>query len=305
MLLVGGRLGYPPVAAVGMCFILATVGGAFSPMNPFEVGIAQKLAGLPLLSGWTLRVAFLVPALALSIWWTMRVSTTEHGVATAPSPSDHPPFTARAALVLLLLLLGFVLYVIGVIRWDWDFDQMSALFLVLGIAAGLVGGLGVGGTSHALADGFRGMAFSVVIIGVARAIYVVLQDGRIIDTIVYGLFVPVSHLPAIAAAVGMMAAQAVLHVPVPSTSGQAVLSMPILVPLADLIGLTAQVTVLAYQYGAGLCEMLTPTNGALMAVLVAAGVSYEEWIGFVMPLYLLLMLLAAISLGTAVALHVM
>jgi uncharacterized ion transporter superfamily protein YfcC len=314
MLLVSRRLGYPPVAAVAMSFIAAAVGGAFSPINPFQVGIAQKLAGLPLLSGWGVRLAFLVPALALSIWWTLRASAASRraplpgqpAVATtsADAPAEQVPFTWRMALLFVLVVLAFAVYVAGVIRFDWDFDQMAALFVLLGLIAGAVGGLGVAGTSDAFVEGVRGMAFAALVIGMARAIYVVLRDGRIVDTIVYALFVPVQHLPAVGAAIGMMAAQVLLHVPVPSTSGQAVLSMPILVPLSDLLGLSAQVTVLAYQYGAGLCEMVTPTNGAMMAILVAAGVSFEEWIRFVAPLFAMLIALGAIALATAVVLHV-
>jgi uncharacterized ion transporter superfamily protein YfcC len=101
----------------------------------------------------------------------------------------------------------------------------------------------------------------------------------------------------------MMIVQAAIHLPVPSTSSQAVLTLPLLVPLSDLIGLSRQVAVLAYHYGAGLCEILTPTNGALMAMLAAAGVRYEEWLGFVLPLYGLLMALATVALVVAVALR--
>ena len=208
------------------------------------------------------------------------------------------------ALLFVLVVLAFAVYVIGVIRFDWDFDQMAALFVLLGLVAGAVGGLGVKGTSDAFVEGVRGMAFAALVIGMARAIFVVLRDGHVIDTIVYAMFIPVSHLPSVGAAVGMMVAQVLLHVPVPSTSGQAVLSMPILVPLSDLLGLSAQVTVLAYQYGAGLCEVITPTNGAMMAILVAAGVSFEEWIRFVAPLFAMLLALGAIALATAVVLHV-
>jgi uncharacterized ion transporter superfamily protein YfcC len=324
MLLVSSRLGYPPVAAVAMSLLAAAVGGAFSPINPFQVGIAQKLAGLPLLSGWGVRLAFLVPALALSIWWTMRASRASqraelpgsvdrspqlarraalHGAPSAAQ--DHREFTPRMALLFALVVVAFAVYVVGVIAFDWDFDQMAALFVLLGLVAGAVGGLGVKGTSDAFVEGVRGMAFAALVIGMARAIYVVLNDGHVIDTIVYAMFVPVSHLPSVGAAVGMMAAQVLLHVPVPSTSGQAVLSMPILVPLSDLLGLSAQVTVLAYQYGAGLCEIVTPTNGAMMAILVAAGVSFEEWIRFVAPLFAMLLALGAVALAVAVMLHVM
>jgi uncharacterized ion transporter superfamily protein YfcC len=98
----------------------------------------------------------------------------------------------------------------------------------------------------------------------------------------------------------MMAAHSLIHVPVPSTSGQAVLTLPLLVPLSDLIGLSRQVTVLAYQYGAGLCELVTPTNGALMAMLAASGVRYEEWLKFAGVLFGILLVLAALGIGVAV-----
>ena len=117
----------------------------------------------------------------------------------------------------------------------------------------------------------------------------------------HGLFTPLASLPRTLAVLGMTAVQALIHVPVPSVSGQAVLTMPILVPLSDLLGVTRQVTILAYQYGAGLCELLTPTNGALMAILAAAGVRYEDWLRFTLPLWGLLMGLAAIALVGAMA----
>ena len=117
----------------------------------------------------------------------------------------------------------------------------------------------------------------------------------------HGLLSPISALPTSLAAIGMMAFHGLVHLPVPSTSGQAVLTMPLLVPLSDLIGLSRQVTVLAYQYGAGLCELVTPTNGALMAMLAASGVRYEEWLRFVLPVLGGLVALAAVAIGLAVA----
>jgi uncharacterized ion transporter superfamily protein YfcC len=148
------------------------------------------------------------------------------------------------------------------------------------------------------------MAFAGLVIGFARAIYVVLTEGQIIDTLVHGLFTPIAGLPTTLSALGMMAVHTAIHVPVPSTSGQAVLTMPLLVPLSDLIGLSRQVTVLAYQYGAGLCDLITPTNGALMAMLAAAGVRYEDWLKLALPLYGILLALAAVALVVAVALGV-
>jgi uncharacterized ion transporter superfamily protein YfcC len=123
----------------------------------------------------------------------------------------------------------------------------------------------------------------------------------VVDTIVQGVFTPIADLPVAVSALAMMAAQTLIHVPVPSTSGQAVLTLPLLVPLSDLIGLSRQVTVLAYQYGAGLCELITPTNGALMAMLAASGVRYEEWLRFAGMLFGALLVLAAVAIGVGVA----
>jgi uncharacterized ion transporter superfamily protein YfcC len=130
---------------------------------------------------------------------------------------------------------------------------------------------------------------------------VVLNEGQIVDTIIHGLFAPIVGLPPTLAALGMMLVQTAIHIPVPSTSSQAVLTLPLLVPLSDLIGLSRQVTVLAYHYGAGLCDMLTPTNGAVMAMLAAAGVRYEDWFKFALPLCAALVMLAAVALSVAVA----
>ncbi|HEX6068362.1 MAG TPA: Na+/H+ antiporter NhaC family protein, partial [Longimicrobiaceae bacterium] len=194
----------------------------------------------------------------------------------------------------------FAAYVFGILRLGWGFNEMSGLFFAMGLIAGLVGRLGVEGTVEAYIDGFRAMAFAGLLIGFARAIFVVLDDGRVIDTIVFALVTPLEGLPVALAAFGMMGAHVLIHFPVPSVSGQAVLTMPVLVPMSDLLGLSRQVTVLAYQYGAGLTDLVTPTNGALMAVLIAAEVRYERWLRFVLPLAALLLLLGAIAVALGI-----
>jgi uncharacterized ion transporter superfamily protein YfcC len=204
-------------------------------------------------------------------------------------------------VVLGIVLVAFAVFVFGVTRYGWDFEQLSAVFFLMGVAAGLVGRLGMGGTAEGYVEGFRSMAFAALLIGFARGIYVVLDEGHVVDTIVHGLFTPIAALPTTLSALGMMGVHALVHLPVPSTSGQAVLTMPLLVPLSDLIGLSRQVTVLAYQYGAGLCELVTPTNGALMAMLAASGVRFEEWLRFVVPVVGVLAVLAALAIGAAVA----
>jgi uncharacterized ion transporter superfamily protein YfcC len=303
MLVLTRSLGMDAVTAVAMSLGAASVGAAFSPIDPFLVGIAQKVAGLPLLSGALFRMTFLVPALALWIWGTLRHAARTRTAAApretvlAPSAQLGP----RHGFVLVLVVVAFAFFVYGVLRLGWDFEQMAALFFVMGVAAGIVGRLGVAGTAAAFAEGFASMASAALLIGFARAIYVVLNDGHIVDTIVYGIFTPIGDLPIVLSAWGMMVAQTAVHVPVPSSSGQAVLTMPVLIPLSDLLGLSRQVTVLAFHYGAGLCELLTPTNGALMAVLAVAGVRYEEWFRFLVPLYLLLFALGAAAVGVGIA----
>jgi uncharacterized ion transporter superfamily protein YfcC len=303
LLLLTARLGLDPLVAVAMSLGAAAVGSAFSPINPFQVGIAQKLAGLPLLSGGLFRGAFLAAALALWIWAVYRYAVRTR---TAPAAGGAAPVeraNRRDALVWIIVAGALVLLVVGVLRLGWDFDQMSADFFAMGALVGLVGGLGVFGTAAAFAEGFGTMAYAAMLIGFARAIFVVLDDGRIIDTLVFGVASPLGHLPPALAALGMMVAQVGIHFPVPSVSGQAVLTMPVLVPLADLLGFPRQAVVLAFQYGAGLTELVTPTNGALMAVLAAAGVGYEKWLRFCVPWTLALLglgggaILLAIGVG--------
>jgi uncharacterized ion transporter superfamily protein YfcC len=191
-----------------------------------------------------------------------------------------------------------------VLRYGWDFDRLAVVFFTMGVVAGLIGGLGITGTAEGFVDGFRAIAYASLLIGFARAIYVVMNEGSIVDTIVYGLFTPVADLPVTVSALAMMGLHTLVHLPVPSSSGHAVLTLPVLVPLSDLIGLSRQVTVLAYQYGAGLTNLLWPTNGALMAMLAAAGVTFDAWLRFAVPLLLALFVLAAVAIGVGVAVGV-
>lgn len=297
------RLGFNRVTAIAMSIGAAVVGATFSPIDPFMVGIAQKVAGLPLLSGSAFRIAWLVPALGLYTWYTMRYAARTRTAAVADAGREAAAGATgwRMQLILVLVAGSFALFVVGVLRWEWDFDQMSALFFAMGIVVGLIGRLGVEGTAEAYVDGFKSMAYAALLIGFARAIYVVMDQGQIVDTVVRTLFAPIADLPVTLTAVGMMVAHGLLHIPVPSTSGQAVLTMPLLVPLSDLLGLSRQVTVLAYQFGVGLADLINPTNGALLAMVAAVGVRLDEWWRFALPVVGLLAAMAAGALAVAIA----
>jgi uncharacterized ion transporter superfamily protein YfcC len=299
LMLVTRRLGFDAITAVAISIGAAGIGAAFSPINPFQVQIAQKVAGLPLLSGWAFRTGAMALALAIWIAWTWRHAMRTRRAAEA-GDVEHSSLAPRSWTVLAIVVATFVVFIYGVIRLEWDFDQMAALFFAMGLVAGCAGGLGVGGTAQAFVNGFGSMAYAAVLIGFARAIFVALDQGHIVDTIVHALVAPLQHLPLAACAVAMMAVQAVLHFPVPSVSGQAVLTMPLLVPVSDLIGLSRQVSVLAFQYGAGLTELVTPTNGAIVAVAAAAGVKFGDWLAFVVPIYLLMLVFGALAIGVGI-----
>lgn len=303
LIILCGRLGFRPLVAMAMSAGAAFVGSAFSPINPFQVQIAQEAAELAPTSGLGFRSVFLVVALALWIGATTRMAAKTRGAPDASAEELGDEMNTRDKIIMAMVAGTFVLMVVGMRQWGWFFNEMSAAFFIMGCLVGAVAGMGVGGTAEAYAKGFRDMAYAALLIGFAKAISTVMEDGLIIDTIVSGMFAPLENLPRLLSALGMIVGQALLHVPVPSVSSQAVLTMPILVPLADLLGLSRQVVVLAYQYGAGLCDLVTPTNGALMAMLAAAGVRYDEWMKFTVPLYLALVTLGGISIAVAIAIN--
>ena len=310
LLVLARGLGFDAVAVAAMSAGAAMVGSAFSPLNPFQAGIALTLAQLPLLSGGLLRTAMLAAALALWTWWTIRYAERNRvkaggtgeapeavgtGVGARAEDVEAGPGTSdrRHGVILVLVAAPFAAYVAGVMRWDWGLNELAAAFLIAGLAVGLVAGLGAKGTVDAYLEGIRSVVGAAIIVGVARAISLVLEDGRVIDTILQGLAAPLAHAPRPLAALLMIPVHAVVHVPVPSVSGQAVLTMPVMVPLSDLLGFSRQATVLAYQTGAGLTELWTPTNGALMAVLLAAGAPFGKWLRFALPAVAILTVLGA------------
>jgi uncharacterized ion transporter superfamily protein YfcC len=310
LLVLGEGLGVDAVVVVAMSAGAAMVGSAFGPTNPFQAGIALKLAQLPPFAGGGLRFGMFVVGLALWVGWILRYAvrnrtrtptTTPTLTPTlTPTPTPTPTIARKHALILALVLAPMAAYVYGALRLGWGFNELSAGFLIAGSAAGLVGGLGVTGTLTAYLEGAQGLLPAALMIGVARSISLVLEDGRIVDTILNDLAAPLARAPVSLGAFLQIPAQALIHVAVPSVSGQAVLTMPLFVPLADVLGISRQVSVLAYQTGAGLTELVTPTNGALMAILLAAGVPFSRWIRFVGGGVALALLLGVASIAAVI-----
>jgi len=281
LLLLGRGLGVDGIVVVAMSAGAAMIGSAFGPTNPFQAGIALRLAQLSPVAGGGLRLAMFAAALVVWIAWTLRYAARNRVAADAASEAGTRTLPPRHAAILALALAPMAAYVYGALRLDWGFNELSGAFLVAGIAAGLAGGLTLSETITAYLEGAASIVSAAIIIGTARSISLVLDDGHVVDTILHGLAQPLERMPSAIAALLQVPVHSLIHLAVPSVSGQAVLTMPLFVPLADLLRLSRQVPVIAYQTGAGLSEMFWPTNGALMAVLVAAGVSYPKWIRFV------------------------
>ncbi len=298
LLVLSRGLGFGAVTALGMSVGAAAIGSAFGPTNPFQTGIALKIAGLPAMSQPTLRFALFAVAVAVWIAWTLANTARDDVRPDVTAPATEPA-TARDLLLLSLVVLPFIPYVYGVVTYDWGFNELSAVFLVVGFAIGLISGMRLSETATAYLKGMEGLLAASLFIGVARAISVVLTDGHVIDTIVYGLATPLTHAPGRTAALLMIPAHALMHIPVSSMSGQAVLTMPIMAPLADLLGMRRDAAVIAYQTGAGLMDILTPTSGAVMAIVLGARVSFGRWLKFAIPGVLLVAIVGVIGVVLA------
>ena len=304
LLVLGRGLGVDAVVVVAMSAGAAMVGSAFGPTNPFQAGIALKIAQLPPFSGGSLRLTMFIVGLALWIAWTMRWAV-RHRSSAARVHVDAATVTAlpvKHVVILIIALAPMAAYVYGALRLDWGFNELAGAFLLATLVVGTLGGLGLGATVEAFLEGAASLVSPAIIIGTARAISLVLEDGRIVDTILNGLATPLANAPGLASALLQVPVHALVHVAVPSVSGQAVLTMPLFVPLADLLGLSRQVPVLAYQTGAGLAELITPTNGALMAVLLAAKVPYQTWLRFLLGGLALMALVGIAAIAVAIAL---
>lgn len=294
LVLLAKKIHYDIRATIALSLGSASVGSAFSPINPFGSLLAQKIAEVDIAQGFVFRLIFLV--IGFSIWTAFHVKWGKSSQLFSEKVEFEPvQISRRHGLILLLILGGMFAMPWGIVQKDWGYNEMSLFFFVIGISCGLIGKMGVNGTAKAYSEGFSELIFAGILVGLARSIYLILQQGQIIDTLIQTLFSPLESLPTTLAAIGIFTSQSLIHIIVPSTSGQAVLTLPLAAPLTDLLGVSRQLAVLTYQYPAGLMDIVVPSNGALMAILVASGVAYNSWISYIWKSWLLLLGIGLIS----------
>ena len=298
LLVLTRRLGYDDITAGAIGLVGAGAGFSGAFLNPFTVGVAQGIAGLPLFSGvgYRLLVWSVITAIT-AVFVVLYARRSRTGVQSPEATDESEAAVApRQKAVLGLLVLALLAVVIGALRWQWGIMELSGLFIAVTVIGGLMGGLGASGTGERFLEGAAAIAGGALVVGLARGILVIFDGANVTDTILHGMAASVSGLPASISVAGIYAVQVLLNFLVPSGSGQAALSIPILAPLGDLVGVTRQTTVLAYQFGDGFSNVLTPTQGYFMAGLALIGVRWERWLRFIWPLQLIWIVVGLIFL---------
>ncbi len=302
-------LGYDSIVGVAIPFVGAGVGFAGAYMNPFTVGIAQGIAQLPPFSGFAYRFAVwllvtgaaiaYVTRYALKVRKTPMASLTYEQDKTWRSghvQSQGAEWNKRHLGIILLFVLAMILLITGVSLWGWYINEISALFLGMALVIGFVSHLTLSEISRAFVDGAKELIQVAFIIALARSILVLASDGHIIDSILHGLAGLVSGAHPVVAAQLMFVVQSIINVFIPSGSGQAALVMPIMAPLSDLLHVTRQTAVLAFQMGDGFTNLIIPTSGVTMGVLGLAKIPYERWFRWMAPMQLIFFVLALLLL---------
>ena len=288
------QMGYDSIVGVCMCYVAAHIGFAGAMLNPFTIGIAQGIADLPLFSGLEYRffcwIVLTIIGIAFVLWYAHRVKATPESSPvykfdgywrTRTQSAEQDKLSVRQILILILFFVTIVALIVGVLRFDWYIAEISALFLAMGILAGIIDRQGADGIAKLFLAGCKDILSAALVVGLASGIIFILRDGHVIDTILYGLTRSLASLGEVASLGVMYVFQTLLNIVMPSGSAKAALTMPIMAQFADLIDVSRQTTVLAFQFGDGFTNMLTPTSGVLIGVLGMARIPYGTWLKWV------------------------
>lgn len=300
------------MTAVGIVVSGYAIGYGVAAFNPYTVVVAQGIAGVPTYSGWEFRLALLLPFVLIGthhVWMYARKVQAEPSTSLVydlPSPEggappkEYPQLTWSHVAVLVSFVLALGIAVWGIATRGWYLNELGAAFLILGVVTAIIHKIGPSLAAKKFVIGASELVETALLVGIARGIALVMEDGQILHTIVYALSVPLSYVGPELAGVGMLVTQSIINFFIPSGSGQAFVTMPLMAPLGDLVGLTRQASVLAFQFGDGFGNMIIPTNAVLMGILGMAGIPYDRWLRFCLPLFLKLMLASAIVLMGAI-----
>ncbi|MDR1875927.1 MAG: AbgT family transporter [Synergistaceae bacterium] len=307
-------LGFDSMTAVGVVILGSMVGFAVGPTNVYTIGIAHQVAELQMFSGFGLRFAaylvFCAVALAYLLVYACRVRKDPSrslvaGVDVSDLMLDYAAekdkkLEARHILSLSVLAGTFCVVVYGMTQFKWNINDMSAAFLVAGVLAGFIGQLAPGDLVTALLTGAKGSMGGAMVVGVARGVQWMMDKGNLLDPIINALSGYLAGLPPVGSAVGIVAVVTLLNGIVASGSAKAMALMPIIIPLADLVGVTRQTATFAYQFGDGISNMAWFTYGTLLIFLSYGRVSLAKWYKFLWPLLVILFALSAVFLFIAV-----
>ena len=300
------------ITAIGTMVVGYGIGYGIALMNPFTLLVAQEVAELQPASGIEYRAVLAVPFLAVGfhhVWSYARKiqadpskSLMVGAVATKASKGQttYPEMTNRHIGVLVATFAALILLVFGIYQYAWYLVELGAMFFALAVVVGIISNLSMNETAKIFGKGASELTATALLIGFARSIALLLEDGEVLHTVVNALATPLSSVGAEFSAVGMLFIQSILNFFIPSGSGQAFVTMPLMAPIGDLVGVSRQISVLAFQFGDGLMNMIVPTNPVLMGILGLAGISYDRWFKFIAPLILKLLVLSSIALVVAV-----
>jgi uncharacterized ion transporter superfamily protein YfcC len=313
-------LGYDRITAVGIIMVGYGVGYGAALINPFTVLLAQDIAGLQPASGLWYRIVLMLVFLPIGIHHVWSYAKKVGGdpaaslVADVSAPAGvfisgrgegeagakDPPMTATHKLVVTAVGIALILLVYGLSQWHWYLVEMGAVFVALTLVMAMIARVSPDRTAVEFGVGAANLTSVALMIGVARGIQVVLAEGGIVDTLVHGISLPLRELPGVLSAVGMYFVQSLANFFIPSGTGQAYVTMPIMAPLADLVGVTRQVAVLAFQFGDGFGNILVPTQAVIVGALAMAAIPYDRWLRFILPFMVKIWIVGSIALIVAV-----
>ena len=306
--IIARSIGYDAIVGVSMVALGGAIGFSTGTFNPFTTGVAQSIAGLPIFSGVGYRficlVAFLIVTNIYIIWYAKKVKANpeasvvyemeQENKKVEVSEKQHDKIEGRHYLVLLIVIACFVLLVYGSQNWKWKLQENAAMFLWMGVLSGFAYGFGPSKIAEEFTKGAKKLVYGALMIGMANGISLILADGKILDTTVQYLGGLLVVLPSHAQAAGMFLMQLLINGLITSGSGQAAATMPIMLPVADIIGMTKQTAVLAFNFGDGLSNYILPTSSALMGFIAMVGISYSNWMKFMWRLFLIWTVVGAV-----------